>query len=226
MWAKLNGADGLRLTRSAFGCLIKFSDQFDTFSQLVDEVDMQSSELTADDADSTTKLLDSIKTFPGFDGIIKRWESASKMRTWINDHKKVLREGLEATVKKEHSGKSESEQEALVDKDYEHEMQEMFTKVVKRAEFLIKLRVPDMFIARDQTKEKETINFIKDSMTKAMSLGKNQDQQTELKDKMKTWRAKANIGAKNYNEKKKDAFETAVTSILSYLQAPVDLAKV
>lgn len=54
-------------------------------------------------------------------------------------------------------------------------MQEMFTKVVKRAEFLIKLRVPDMFIARDQTKEKETINFIKDSMTKAMSLGKNQD---------------------------------------------------
>lgn len=109
MWAKLNGAEGLRLTRSAFGCLIKFSDQFDIFSQLVDEVDMQSSELTADDADSTTKLLDSIKTFPGFDGIIKRWESASKMRTWINDHKKVLREGLEATVKKEHSGKSEAE---------------------------------------------------------------------------------------------------------------------
>ncbi len=43
---------------------------------------------------------------------------------------------------------------------------------------------------------------------------------------MKTWRAKANIGAKNYNEKKKDAFEMAVTSILSYLQAPVDLVKV
>jgi hypothetical protein len=43
---------------------------------------------------------------------------------------------------------------------------------------------------------------------------------------MKTWRAKANFGAKSYNDKKKDAFETAVTSILSYLQAPVDLAKV
>jgi hypothetical protein len=63
-------------------------------------------------------------------------------------------------------------------------------------------------------------------MVKAMSLNKNQESQTELKDKMKTWRAKANIGAKSYNEKKKDAFETAVTSILSYLQAPVDLAKV
>ncbi len=109
MWAKLNGADGLRLTRSAFGCLIKFSDQFDTFSQLVDEVDMQSSELTLDDPDSTTKLLDTIKSFPGFDGIIKRWESASKMRTWINDHKKVTRERLEAAVKKDHSGKSDTE---------------------------------------------------------------------------------------------------------------------
>ncbi len=52
----------------------------------------------------------------------------------------------------------------------------MFTKVVKRAEFLIKLRVPDMFIAKDQSKEKETINFIKESMTKAMSLGRKEDQ--------------------------------------------------
>ncbi len=103
-------------------------------------------------------------------------------------------------------------------------MQEMYTSVVKRAEFLIKLRVPEMFLAKDQSKEKEALNSIKESMARAMSLNKNQD--NGLKDKMKTWRAKANMGAKSYNDKKKDAFETAVTSILSYLQAPVDLAKV
>jgi hypothetical protein len=55
------------------------------------------------------------------------------MRTWINDHKKELRESLEATFKKEHSDKSEAEQEALVDKEYEQAMQEMFNSVVKRA---------------------------------------------------------------------------------------------
>ena len=230
MWAKLNGAEGLRLTRSAFGCLIKFSDQFDIFSQLVDEVDMQSStedSQPVDGPDTTNQVLvDSVKQFPGFDGIMKRWESASKMRTWINDHKKELRESLEAKFKKENSEKSEAELEALVDKEYDQAMQDMFPSVVKRAEFLIKLRVPDMFLAKDQTKEKEALNSIKDSMVKAMSFNKNQDQQREFKDKMKTWRAKANIGAKSYNDQKKDAFETAVTSILSYLQAPVDLAKV
>lgn len=79
------------------------------------------------------QLYESIKEFPGFDGIIKRWESASKMRTWINDHKKELRESLEAKFKKQHSDKSEAEQEALVDKEYEQAMQEMFNSVVKRA---------------------------------------------------------------------------------------------
>jgi hypothetical protein len=55
------------------------------------------------------------------------------MRTWINDHKKELRESLEAKFKKEHSDKSEAEQEALVDKEYEQAMQEMYNSVVKRA---------------------------------------------------------------------------------------------
>jgi hypothetical protein len=106
---------------------------------------------------------------------MKRWESASKMRTWINDHKKELREALEAKFKKENSEKSEAELEALVEKEYDQAMQEMFPSVVKRAEFLIKLRVPDMFLAKDQTNEKEALNFIKDSMVKAMSFNKNQD---------------------------------------------------
>jgi hypothetical protein len=91
MWARLNGADGLRLSRAAFGCLIKFSDSFDTFSQLVDEVDMQSLEL-ANDPERDTKLNELIKNFPGFESVNSRWESASKMRSWINDHKKQLRE--------------------------------------------------------------------------------------------------------------------------------------
>jgi hypothetical protein len=112
MWARLNGADGLRLTRSAFGCLIKFSDQLDIFSQLVDEVDMHSTSADSqpvDGPDSSNQLYESVKSFPGFDGIIKRWESASKMRMWINDHKKELRENLEAKFKKENSDKSEAE---------------------------------------------------------------------------------------------------------------------
>jgi hypothetical protein len=39
-YARLSGADGLRMARAAFGVMIKFSDQFESFVSLVDEVDM------------------------------------------------------------------------------------------------------------------------------------------------------------------------------------------
>ena len=41
------------------------------------------------------------------------------MRSWINDHKKQLREKIEENVKKESADKNESEVEALVEKQYD-----------------------------------------------------------------------------------------------------------
>jgi hypothetical protein len=38
--ARLGGADGLRMTRAAFGVMIKFSDFTDTVQTLVDEIDL------------------------------------------------------------------------------------------------------------------------------------------------------------------------------------------
>ena len=39
-YARLTGADGMRLSRAAFGVMIKFSEFYDAFFELVDEVDM------------------------------------------------------------------------------------------------------------------------------------------------------------------------------------------
>ena len=39
-YAKLGGADGMRLSRAAFAVMIKFSEFFDDFQVIVDEVDM------------------------------------------------------------------------------------------------------------------------------------------------------------------------------------------
>jgi hypothetical protein len=40
-FARLGGADGLRLSRAAFAVMIKFSDLLDDFTALVDAVAMQ-----------------------------------------------------------------------------------------------------------------------------------------------------------------------------------------
>ena len=47
-YARLTGPDGMRLSRAAFSVMIKFSEYFDAFTMLVDEVDMQWMELEAD----------------------------------------------------------------------------------------------------------------------------------------------------------------------------------
>ena len=104
------------------------------------------------DPDRDNKLKEAVKTFPGFDGINSRWESASKMRSWINDHKKILREKIEESAKKESAGKNETELDAIIDKQYDEEMSDMYVKVIKKAEFLVKLSVPDEFFAKAPTK--------------------------------------------------------------------------
>lgn len=59
-YARLTGADGMRLSRAAFGVMIKFSEFFDAFHILVDEVDMQWIELEGDE-DRDIKIKESIK---------------------------------------------------------------------------------------------------------------------------------------------------------------------
>ena len=48
-YARLAGADGMRLTRAAFAVMIKFSEFFSDFTSMVDEVDLQWTELEGDD---------------------------------------------------------------------------------------------------------------------------------------------------------------------------------
>ena len=72
----------MRLSRAAFGVMIKFSEFYETFTSLVDEVDMQWSMLDGD-ADREIKIKEVIKGYPHYENVFKRWESASKMRQWI-----------------------------------------------------------------------------------------------------------------------------------------------
>ncbi len=51
-YARLGGNDGMRLSRAAFSVMIKFSEFFDDFQTMVDEIDMKWEEVKdADDKD-------------------------------------------------------------------------------------------------------------------------------------------------------------------------------
>ncbi len=78
-YARLSGEDGMRLSRATFAVMIKFSEYFDEFNNLVDEIDINWSDLEGD-ADRDLKIKEMIKAAAHYEQIAKRWESASKMR--------------------------------------------------------------------------------------------------------------------------------------------------
>jgi hypothetical protein len=66
--ARLGGVDGMRMSRAAFGVMIKFSDLTDSIQTLVDEVDLLWMDLESD-PERDIKIKESIKTVPHFESI-------------------------------------------------------------------------------------------------------------------------------------------------------------
>ena len=107
-YARLSGEDGMRLSRAAFAVMIKFSELFDDFGNLVDEVDMHWADLQNDE-DRDVKIRNIVKETMHYELIAKRWESASKMRQWISEKKKNLSEKVKKEVELEFQKKKEEE---------------------------------------------------------------------------------------------------------------------
>ena len=84
-YARLGGLDGLRMTRAAFAVMIKFSDLLEDFIALVDAVGMQNN--LEEEATRDQNLIALIKDQPHSEILVNRWESAARMRQWINEKK-------------------------------------------------------------------------------------------------------------------------------------------
>jgi hypothetical protein len=98
----------MRLSRAAFAVMIKFSEFFDDFQVIVDEVEMMWDQLEGDD-ERELKIKDHMKGLTHYEHIAKRWESSSKMRQWINEKKKNLIERIKKEVELEYIRKKEEE---------------------------------------------------------------------------------------------------------------------
>jgi len=62
---------------------------------------------SAEPAERDANIKESLKGLPHFEALLKRWESASKMRVWINEKKTNLSERLKKTVEGEYKKKKE-----------------------------------------------------------------------------------------------------------------------
>lgn len=58
--ARIGGEDGMRMSRAAFAVMIKFSEFFEEFVNLVDEIELQWAELEGD-SERELKIKDLIK---------------------------------------------------------------------------------------------------------------------------------------------------------------------
>lgn len=65
------------------------------------------------DSERDIKIKDIIKAAPQYENIFKRWESASKMRQWINEKKKNLIEKIKKEVETEYTKKKEEEKKKV-----------------------------------------------------------------------------------------------------------------
>ena len=105
----------MRLSRAAFGVMIKFSDNIDTIQTIVDEIDLKWIELELD-PEREIKIKESIKAVPYFEKIQRSWESASKMRTWINEKKKNLSERIQKEIIANQEESKKEKESAQVEK--------------------------------------------------------------------------------------------------------------
>jgi hypothetical protein len=86
------------MTRVAFAVMLKFSDLIEDFIALQDDL-IQEKELCSNDE---TAMIDFLRQNDYAKTIIKRYESASQMRQWINSKKQELIGELEEKVKVEY----------------------------------------------------------------------------------------------------------------------------
>lgn len=79
--ARVGGDQGMQLARAAFAVIVKFSDLTLDLVTIIDEVEIMWEEKEG----NAQEILIHLKTeLPAMDKLIKRWESASKMRAWLS----------------------------------------------------------------------------------------------------------------------------------------------
>lgn len=133
--AKVGDKIGMTLARSAFASLLSFNKNDDDCSysniaSIIDQLEMTLETLDEDmnQNQKNKQLLEEIKELGDLDPIIQRWESASKMRIWLQEKKKDISNSIKHKVEQEFKKKEEADKMLEETKDKAAQDVEIDTK--------------------------------------------------------------------------------------------------
>jgi hypothetical protein len=172
--ASLGAARGMTLSRAAFAIMIKFSDLTDDFLRMVDDLAMEA-ECLGDEPGKEKSLIESLEKLKGAGVIIKRWQSAARMRAWIGEKKLTLCERYEKQVEEElRKKKADAEEEKKKEDEKKDEKPEEEKKEEKKDDAK---KTDDKKVEKASEEENKQI----DSSTKPKDAEKKEEEKTEEK---------------------------------------------
>ena len=227
VWAYIGGEQADKLVRAAFSALLRHSGQTLDFKMLFDYVELgEHQEDKEDDGDIT----EGISKQASFLSLYKKWQAASRMRTWLVEKKKNVDEALEkskgtSTVKskKEEENKDGILQDKVDQTDEENSSDDIMKKIIDqtiiKAKFLIKLNPSPAFTQEDsdaQSKHKGNL------LVRASSF---EDSQSEdfWKKRLNQWKAvqKSKRVIKSVEEEANEKLTSLTSSVLMCLQSTI-----
>lgn len=231
VWAFIGGEQSDRLVRAAFAALLRHSGQTREFEELLDFLEFgeenENSEIQLD----TETVIAKILTYPVTNSLYKKWQSASRMRSWLVEKNKNVDEALEKNkpnkqkieeVKEANSSSPNSSQinkESSSENSSEEIMKKIIDQTIIKAKFLIKLNPSPAFQIEsecDRLKEKGV------SLVRSSSM---EDPQSEdnWKLRLHQWKAvqKTKRVIKSVEEEAHEKLSSLTSSVLLCLQSSI-----
>jgi hypothetical protein len=225
---KAGGEEGMKVSRAAFAAILSLNENYKdcSFTNLwmfLDQIEL--TVIAIDDKsnqnDVFEQIAEDVSTFGSLNPFLERWQSASKMRVWLQEMRKnisndLLQQTEKETLVQEEEIKLFTEEEAKEDIIVQEQkaIDALVQKVFGKAEFLINLSAPLSWKHFSKFKKDEKIHL------ENLAFSAKDSKKTSLK-KLKTLIRKQTFKGSviSYeNLTNKDVFNSCSTSVLAILQ--------
>ena len=219
----------MRLTRAAFGVMIKFSDKLTIFEQLSQKATIKYNLIGKKD-DRDKLLVEYLQEQQEFEPIIKSWERSSLMRQWIIEKKQRVSEKFEQQLMKEMQQKkrsfvqqelSESEKQFIQDETFKKQtshMEEVFKKIITKATYMTRLNIPPNFESDTYKRSRSTPELAK--FPSLYDQAEEVEPEHDWYHKIQGWKQKQTMKGSiiSIKEMKAELQSFGISSILALLQ--------
>ena len=222
VWARIGGDQADKLVRAAYASLLRHSSQSLDFDELVSTLEL--CEEVENTESNENIYFDLITTHKKFMSLYKKWQAASRMRTWLIEKKKNVDEALERnktvssnkkTAEEEKKEISEEEKKEIEDKNISEEiMRKIIDQTIIKAKFLLRLKPSPIFSENEGHKDK---NFLVRNTSIEVST------EDSWKTRLHQWKTvqKSKRVLKSVEEEAQSTLSSLTSSVMMCLQSTV-----